>query len=833
MASRSADIARIPVHLIRPVDKTAVRYQQDSLSYSELLDRINLYKAVLASAPASRVAIFSENRPEWIFSFYAAWYHGAEAVPIDHLSSAAEVSFILEDCRPDTIFCSSACSELIGKILTELSFPLRMLVFENLTNNATQTALQADWQPDPQKTALIIYTSGTTGSPKGVMLSFENIWANISGVSEKIPIFQKQERVLIMLPLHHTFPLLGSLVAPLSVGATVAITPSLSSDDIINTLQQNKITIIIGVPRFYNLIRKGIRDKVNKSLAARLVLKAASLVHSPRLSRRLFAQVHEKFGGQLKYLVCGGAAIDIEVARDFRTLGFEMLEGYGMTEAAPMITFTRPGHRKLGSAGQALPGTEITVRDNEIVVRGKNVMKGYYNRPHESTDILRDGWLYTGDMGYMDPDGFIFLTGRKKEIIVLSNGKNINPEETEKSLCSFCPNIAEAGVYAKNDQLHCIIVPDFNKLRQAEVHQIDAYFRDIVDRFNLTVSAYKKLMKITLIKSELPRTRLGKIQRFMLEDLASQESRLQSCGKEPDFPEYEIIKDYLAKTCDSRINPDDHLEIDLGIDSLDKVNLITFLQNSFGINTGESLFSEYQTVASLAEYCHQNKSRISAENVNWQAIFKENIDISLPKSWLSHHLFKYLLKLIFKIFFRLKGHGLDNLPETPCIITPNHQSFIDGFYITSLLKTGHLKKTIFFAKEKHLRKRWQKFIAGRHNIIIMDINKDLKNSLQKMAAALKKGKNIIIFPEGTRSKDGKLGRFKKFFAILSKELNVPVVPVIIQGAFEALPTGRHLPKFGQKVSISFSKPIFPENHTVESLQESVYRAMQDNLATSN
>ena len=817
------------MQLLKPVQKTAITWKDQCISYSELQQNIARYMSVLKESDHSRVAILAENAPEWIYALYAAWYCRAQAVPIDHLSSPEEVRFILDDCRPDVVFCSASYRKMLTSMLSELPCKIRLLVFDELAQREMTEEYALKMETDPQQTALIIYTSGTTGSPKGVMLSFANVWANIRAVSENIPIYQENERVLIMLPLHHTFPLLGSLVAPLAVGATVSITPSLSSEDILATIQNNRISIIIGVPRFYNLIRKGIRDKIDKNTIARLLFRLAAVLRSPGLSRKLFAKVHQKFGGQLKYLVCGGAAIDIEVARDYQTLGFEMLEGYGMTEAAPMITFTRPGRRKLGSAGEALPGTQIRIQENEILARGPNIMQGYYNRPQETREVIVDGWLHTGDTGHMDEAGFLFITGRKKEIIVLSNGKNINPVELESALSARCPGIAEIAVYAKNDQLHTLIMPDFARLKALAVHSIDSYFREIIDRFNMTVSSYKRIMKMTLVKHELPKTRLGKIQRFMLEAIAGQEARKKAEAEEPKYPEYQLIKDFLARSCDSEIHPDDHLEIDLGMDSLDKVNLLTFLQNSLGIRSEESLFSECATGRELAEYSHKHKVRISSQKVNWHAILKENVDITLPKSWFSQKLFKYALKISFALYFRLKGNGLENIPPTPCIITPNHQSVIDGFYITSLLRLSHLKKTLFFAKEKHLKKRWLKFIASRHNVIIMDINRDLKLSLQRMAAALKKGKNIIIFPEGTRTKDGNLGRFKKFFAILSKELNVPVVPVIIQGAFEALPTGRRLPRFRQQISVSFHQPIFPENHTVESLQESVYQTLQAEL----
>lgn len=811
------------MQLIKALNKTAVYCGRHSVSYADLLERISGFFRILKGFDAAKVAIFSENRIEWISAFFASWYHGAPIIPIDHLSSREELSFILNDCRPDVIFCSASSLPTVEEAMSDSPFQVRILVFEKLGELTPCTTFPFDFEPAPEETALIVYTSGTTGSPKGVVLSFENIWTNILGVSARIPIFQEAERVMVMLPLHHTFPLIGSVVAPLAVGATIAMTPSLSSEDILATLNDHRITIIIGVPRFYNLIRKGIRDKIDKSLAARIMMGLSAAIGSQKMSRILFRTIHRKFGGCLKYLVCGGAAIGIDAARDYKTWGFEMLEGYGMTEAAPMITFTRPGRRKLGSAGEALPGTELSIRDGEILARGSHIMRGYYHLPDESAQIIdAEGWLHTGDLGYLDRDGFLFITGRKKEIIVLSNGKNINPEEIEKSMTHLCPAISEIGVFTKNDQLHCVIFPDFQKLRLEEVHHVDSYFREAMEKYNRKASSFKKLMKMTIIKSELPKTRLGKIQRFLLEKLAGDETRRRTPVKEPEIPEYRIIKNYLAKTCDCEVHPDDHLEIDLGIDSLDKVNLISTLQNSFGITAGESLFSQCQTVSELAAYCHEKKSRIRSEKIDWHTILKENTDIDLPRSWFSHRLFKYLLQIVFRLYFRLRGKGLENLPETPCIITPNHQSFIDGFYITSLLKSAQLKKTFFFAKEKHVRRKWQKFLAVRHNVIIMDLNRDLKHSLQRMASALRKGKNIVIFPEGTRSKDGKIGHFKKFFAILSKELNVPIVPVVIQGAYDALPAGRHLPKFRQRIDISFTEPIFPDNHTVDSLISTVH-----------
>jgi len=217
-----------------------------------------------------------------------------------------------------------------------------------------------------------------------------------------------------LLPLHHILPLAGSVVAPLYSRGTAVFTPSLQSEDVVETLQKHKINIIVAVPRFYSMIRKSIREKIDSNKVASLLFKLAEKIDSPKFSKKLFKKVHEKFGGEIEYMVCGGAKLDENVDRDFRTLGFEVLEGYGMTECSPMITFTRPGRVRIGSPGEAFPGMEIKMEDGEILTRGPNVMKGYYNKPEETAKALKNGWLYTGDLDYIDEEGFLFVTGRKK-----------------------------------------------------------------------------------------------------------------------------------------------------------------------------------------------------------------------------------------------------------------------------------------------------------------------------------------------------------------------------------------------------------------------------------
>ena len=498
-----------------------------------------------------------------------------------------------------------------------------------------------------------------------------------------------------------------------------------------------------------------------------------------------------------------------------------------MTEAAPMITFTRPGKWKIGSAGHAMPCLEVTTRDGEVVAKGRNIMQGYYNRPEETAQVLKDGWLHTGDLGYFDDEGFVHITGRSKEIIVLSSGKNINPEEIESKLSAMSDCIAEVGVYMMNDSLHAAIYPDFKVVRNKNIVNMDEMFRwDVIDQYNRKSSSYKKISKFILLKDELPKTRLGKIQRFKLNELAATNTALKKEKKpEPSDEEYLVIRDYLHEQTKTEVSPDDHFEIDLGLDSLDKISFLTFLQSTFGIEVKEDLLLHHPTIEKLSEYMKEKKNKLTVEAVKWSEIFKEKVDLKLPKSWFTQNLFKNTSKIILKIYFRFKGEGTENLPDGPIILAPNHQSFYDGLFVSAFLKNRVMKNTYFYAKEKHVRFGWVRALANRNNVIVMDINRDLKHSLQKLAEVLKKGKNIMIFPEGTRTNDGQLGKFKKAFAILSREMNVPIVPVSIKGAYEALPKGRLIPKPWKKINIKFHKPVFPKGHDYDTLMDVVFKQL--------
>jgi long-chain acyl-CoA synthetase len=801
--------------------------KDQEIDYSQLINNVNSYSKLLTSTSITNVAIFSENRFEWVYAFYSAWMKKAVVVPIDFMSSAEDVAFILNDCKPELIFYSEGTKEVFEKAITLLDYKIEKINLDEIKiEESTDNQTLPD--PNPHDTAVIIYTSGTTGSPKGVMLSYDNLLVNIEAVTTDVNIYKPEDRVMILLPLHHIFPLVGTMVAPLSVGGTVVFSPSMASEDIMATLQHG-ITIIIGVPRLYNLIRKGIKDKINKSGIAKFLFKIAEKKNSLSFSRKIFGSIQRKFGGKVKYMVCGGAALDKEVCKDYLTLGFEVLEGFGMTECAPMITFTRPGKVLPGSAGQPLKTNEVKVIDGEIVNRGRNVMQGYFNRPDETAAILKDGWLYTGDLGYLDDDNRIFITGRKKEIIVLSNGKNINPEEIENKILAMSEVITEIGVFEKGDMLHAVIYPDYQKAKELGIENVEEMLKwQVMDKYNQTVTPYKKVMKFSLIKEPLPRTRLLKLKRFLFPKLEIISKEKSEAMTEPDFQEYGLIKEFLEQQKETTVHPSDHLEIDLSLDSLDKVNLAVYLESNFGVKLTETELVGFPNIVKLAENIRDKKTKLSIEAIDWSKIFKEQLDLELPKSWFTYNFMKNGAKIFLKLYFRLKGEGLENIPEGPFILAPNHQSFFDGLFVAVFLKNKLMKQTYFYAKEKHVKNKLLKFVAAKNNVIVMDLS-DLKTSLQKMAEVLKRGRNIIIFPEGTRTRTGKIGNFKKTFAILSSELNIPIVPVAISGAYDALPSGTHFPRPWKKINVKFLKPVFPESHSYDSLNNAVFEKVAAQL----
>lgn len=823
--------------MLRLHDKIAIQCADRRYTYDDLSRYAQCYADAYGSiGKESKVAIFAPNSPEWIFAFYGIIHAKAIAVPIDELATPDELAYVLKDALPDVLVTTSERCASVQKVLHESGVPTRVVVMEEVPVANVNERVPMDIPAgEPDDVVLIIYTSGTAGTPKGVMLTYRNILYNVDAVSKSVHIFDPERNVMILLPLHHAFPLMGSMVAPLRVGATVVIASKLNAESVLQTLNDGKISIIIGVPRLYDLLAKGVMSKINERRITRWLYKMVNAIGWQWLSKTVFAAVHKKFGGHIKFLVSGGAALSIETARIYKALGFYVLEGYGMTETAPMISFTRPGGRKIGYAGHPLPGIEVRIDDNgEVCVRGDNVMAGYYHREEETEAVIRDGWLHTGDTGILDKYG-LKLTGRIKDIIVTSNGKNINPEEIENALSKHYACIKEVGVCAPDGILTAIVVPEMSAVRDDTGRSLDDTVRDAILDYNKNAVTYKRLRNFHVISTELPKTKLGKLQRFLLEPLLEKnqeekpaESEMESLGET-----YDLLKHFVDAETGTSAAPDSHFEIDLAMDSLTRVALLAYVESTFDVKITPNQLEECSTLRTLTELIETQTHATHSNQKSWREILLDKISqVRLNKPGITHWCVDAFIRCAMPVVYKIKGQGMENIPQDPCLMIANHRSYMDAPSIISQLTVAQSRRTYFFAKAKHWRSKFMAFMAKKNNLILMDINQNVTAALQQVAAALMRGKNVIIFPEGTRSKDGKLGKFKETFAIISQALNVPIVPVVIEGTERALGRWGKLPyfRFRFPISVRFLKPVYPlPGDEPKSTRDYVFSIFQDAL----
>ena len=732
------------------------------------------------------------------------------------MSNEEDLLYILKDCKPKVIFTSKENKEKVLAVKDKLEHQIQIFVFEELDFNLKKDAQEV--KRDLEDVAVILYTSGTTGSPKGVMLTYKNILSNVKAV-EKVGIASEKDSTLALLPFHHSYPLVVSMIIPLNLQATIVFLDKLTPEDILEKLKTYKVSILIAVPRVYSLFHRRIFQEINKNSFTKTIFKVVKTLNYQPLSRLIFKKVHQVFGGNIKYFVSGGSKLDLDVAKDLWALGFKVVEGYGLTETSPIVSFNPPNRIKLGSVGKPIEGVEVKILDGEILVKGDNVFKGYYNKPLETQNSFKDGYFMTGDLGYLDDEGYLYITGRKKEIIVLPNGKNINPEEIENHILKISDIVKEVAIIQKDNSLFAIIYPDFEAVKKKGIVNLEETIKwNVIDKYNLTQPPYKRIGGFKIVNQELPKTRLGKIRRFMLKDFLEKAEQKPKPIKEPDSQVYQILKDYLKSYTNLPVYPDSHIEIDLALDSLGKVELLTFIETTFGVSITEKDLAENITVESLYKLIEDRKTKVETQTVNWKEILNQKSPVEIKEGYITY--LKPILKTFFKIYNKLQVEGLENIKEKPVIFAPNHQSYLDGFLLIASLPKDVLKDTYFLAEETYFQSKFRKFIAKNFNIIPVNINKNLKESLIKSATVLKNGKNLVIFPEGARTRDGSLLPFKKGFAILSKELNIPVIPTVITGAFESYPINAKIPK-PYPIKVKFLEAVYPDNLSYEEITEIV------------
>lgn len=806
--------------LLQTHAKTAIYWKDEQISYNALLVHS---ASVAASVPVSaeaRAVIHSENRPEWLLALHAIWRQRGIVVPVDSMAPADELAYIVGQTEPEIIYCSEKTRANVDKALaSQPELKPRVVVFD-----AAEFPKHPAGTPDVKalesgpldSLAAILYTSGTTGAPKGVMLTFRNLLINLESVCDRVPIYTPESRVFALLPAHHILPLLGCFVAPLYAGGSIIMAHSLDPAEMVATIRRHRATIMVGVPRLYALIRKAIMDGLRASPVGRLLYRLSAAIGRPGFSRRILFPAQKKFGGELRQLVSGGAPLDRDVARDLSIIGFEVMEGYGMTECAPMITFPRPGNTRLGACGNpCLPGS-VRIEDGEVLVRGPHVFPGYWRNPEATDEAIRDGWLHTGDLGYLDEDEFLFITGRRKEIIVLANGKKVQPAEIEAKLAGMSGDIRDLAVTFSDDHLHVLIQPVPGLCGDDSAAQTEHFRWKLLEPYNRLVSAAKKITRLSIVTGDLPKTRLGKLKRHELPALAL------GTGTEPDVPAavpealgpaYAAIERFLRTDLECRrVRPDSHWEMDLALDSLALVSVLVFVEKTFGIRLPENIFQDCPTVIALARHADAKRIFFHEDAGHWGSMLQpaDAQPPDLPRSSWIHPFLNTSLGLLARALFRIEAKGIENIPARgPCILAVNHQSYLDGLFVSMFLDNALLRRTYYYAKRKHVKTGVLTWLAEHSNVIVVEVGRDVGLSLRKLAQALRQDGNLMIFPEGTRSADGQLGEFRPAFAKLALEMNVPVIPVAISGAWKAM-RRNGLPRPLTRITVEFL-PAAPDS----------------------
>ncbi|MBN2338279.1 MAG: AMP-binding protein [Acidobacteria bacterium] len=859
MALRVPD--RIAFRLKTPGGYTSVTYREAHAGARATAAGL----LTLGLEPASRVAVLSENRPEWVTAYLGAYLSGMVAVPLDTQISPEEWRRLIEDSDSRVIFVSGLLREKLEQALAGEGPQRQLISFDPVPGRGEpreELAGFLEWAsalPDPpplprcapSDVVTIIYTSGTTGTPKGVCLTHGNILSEIESALGVIPL-RDDEAFLCLLPLQHVLASVINVLVPLYLGGQVVFADTLRRTEILAALEEAGITILVTVPQFFYLFHNRIQEELGKKPAAARRAFGALL----RLNRftmgtlglnlgpRLFSRIHRGFGPKLRLFISGGSAFDPVVAQDFHDLGFTILQGYGLTETTGACAVTPVERNVIGSVGPALPGTDIRISDpdetgvGEILVRGPVVMREYYRNPEATREAVRDGWFHTGDLGRLDARGNLFVTGRRKEVIVLPNGKNIYPDELETyyGRCSAIREIAVIGVVApqeRGERLHAVVVPDFDYLKSKKIANTREILRDEISALSNRLPKYKRLMSYQLQSEPLPRTTTRKIKRIELKRLVeSGQLREGEIAAEPVAPSAEDralmesaigqeVARCLAETYhrEETLSPSMNLELDLGFDSMEKVELLASLEQALNLRLPEDFGAEIFTLADLIRLLEQEAvagtGAGAASRQSWETILAAgSTEDSLPVSGPVVSLVKYLLaRLLYFVLFlpllRLETRGLGNLPARgPYLVCPNHQSYLDAFVLVSALPYGLFRRMFFVGYSFMFTSRLMKLAARLTNIVPVDPDAHLLRAMKAGAAGLRRGLVLCIFPEGGRSYDGKLQDFKKGAAILARELGVPLVPAAIEGTHAVWPRDS-LRIRPHKVRITFGAPIPP------------------------
>lgn len=871
---------RFPAHVaVEFCHRAAV----DRVSYAELADLAHQVAEVLAAAgvgPGMRCAILADNDARWCGTYLGILRLGAVAVPLDTAYHVTQVRTVLADSEARVLLTSPRYLETSREAAGSMTPPPEVLLLAGSAPGVRDvaTALSGGGSAgapacpasasDP---AVMLYTSGTTSDPKGVVLTHGNLLAEKTAAFRVIRI-DEHDVILGVLPLFHALAQVANLLLPFTAGARVVFIETVNSTEMMRAFLERGVTAFCVVPQFYYLLHQRILERVVASgVAGRMAFRSLLALNAwlrahvrVNLGPFFFRQAHLALGGRMRVMVSGGSRFDPKVGSDLFAMGFNILQAYGLTECSGAATLTRPGDPHVDTVGPPLDGVDIRILhdpldaqdrdhpDGEVLIRGPIVMAGYHHRPDVNEATLRDGWLHTGDLGYLDAGGRLVITGRKKEIIVLASGKNIYPEEVEAHYAQspFIKELCVLGVAVPGapsaERLHAIVVPDRDVMRERHIVNVREIIRFDIEGYSLGLPHHKRVLSFDVWLEDLPRTTTRKLKRHEIE--RRYRERQAGAAQPADGVEWSdadqlwsadpLVSRILAAvrgvaSHGTAVTPDANLELDLGLDSMERVELLSRLEHDLGADvSGEAaqrIFTVRDLVDAIRPLTGAGAAPAAAGVDPWARVLAaDEADPVLTAILKPKPVFRIVAYLVVKVVqvaaracLGLRVSGKEHLPaDGPFLLSPNHQSYLDAFLLVGALPFRTFRRLFFVGASEYFETPFMRKLAELMNVVPVDPDANLLRAMQAGAFGLRYDLILTLFPEGERSPDGSPRHFKKGAAITALQMKVPIVPVAIHGLFEIWPRGKgirwraFLPWAGTRCDIQFGTPIAPaaEDH---------------------
>ncbi len=796
------------------------------------LNRLAAALKSLGLGKGKNAAVIGENSPEWVLAYHAIFLTGACTVPIDPGIPPAEIEEILTVTEAEIVFCSQMYEGLFKSIMKRRGLLKKVITFGEepaadlerfrdfiARDDDRVDAFAGKFHPDDPMA--IIFTSGTTGKAKGVVLAQRNFTPVANYAIPRMKL-GAGDTVLAVLPLHHVFGFAAGVSGPLCGGMAVVLVPYVSAPLILEALRDKGITMLPAVPKMVGLFYESIIHNVRKKgtvagMAFASMQGLASLLGSSgsqAFRRQLFSAVHKGFGGRLRVIISGGAALNRRYWNGFRLMGFNIVEGYGLTETFGPITVCPTGDARPLSVGPALPQNEIAILHpneegiGEILVRGACVFLGYYRNDALTREAFDDnGWFHTGDLGRLDQDGFLYISGRKKDVIVLATGKNVYPDDLE-SYYEQSPLIEEIGVFGvlqeEGEMVAAAIYPTEEIRTAHSIAQATALLRDELLRLAKALPVYRRIADFIVVFQPLPRTSTRKLKKREILGLYTSIKR-RTCSR-PDLGdqltvvelalmetgEYQLVAEALAGVApglDSRsLTPRSGFETDLGLDSLHRVELLNAVEVRAGVMVPDEFYDKLETVGDLTLFLKERSLDSTPLTIEKMMSFKERmLDISffrveLPDPELGPlRLFHSLLRSSIRLLLRVASAQSERLSDSdaPYLFVANHTGALDSALILYSLRGSLADRTYFFHEDVNYPT--MPYAPFKRNGIAGKRPADPLEMLKTSIAVLREGRNLILFPEGKTGMKGGIAAFRPGIGLLAKETDCRIVPVRIDG----------------------------------------------------